>query len=244
MLRGALVEGTLYVSTALMAFCSPAARASLTLPLSALSLPLALDAAGEALCVSVAGRSAEFHVGGERVAVLAAEVLRLARLAQLSTPLRPRSSSSAAPPPGLPPALRGPRDDATETVQREAWRTYFAKHGAPDAAMLRTAELQSLVRAFSIPEELRPTLWWHLSGAALLVATTALDYQAGIGCAKRSADEIERDLRRTLPDHPFYQREEGLSALRRVLTAYAARNPNLGYCQVKVTETFYYYYCF
>lgn len=44
--------------------------------------------------------------------------------------------------------------------------------------------------------------------------------------------QIELDLPRTFPRHPWLSGQEGQEALRAVLTAYAGHNPDVGYCQV------------
>jgi hypothetical protein len=50
-------------------------------------------------------------------------------------------------------------------------------------------------------------------------------------------EDIDKDLHRSFPQHPFYQKKENLQPLRRVLMAYALRNPSLGYCQSMVSPS-------
>ncbi|KAK5577638.1 hypothetical protein RB653_002581 [Dictyostelium firmibasis] len=47
----------------------------------------------------------------------------------------------------------------------------------------------------------------------------------------QSLPEIDKDIARTFPGHPFFESDEGKRKLSRVLQAYSIRNRKVGYCQ-------------
>lgn len=98
-------------------------------------------------------------------------------------------------------------------------------------------KLKQLMRG-GIPPEWRGRVWWACSGAEEKMKSASPEDQ--FGSLVQRCDElngtivkldIEKDLRRTFPGHPFTESEDGLRSLRKVLSSYALRNPNIGYCQ-------------
>uniref|UniRef100_A0A4W4ENV4 Rab-GAP TBC domain-containing protein n=1 Tax=Electrophorus electricus TaxID=8005 RepID=A0A4W4ENV4_ELEEL len=124
-------------------------------------------------------------------------------------------------------------DDCHKQTKERLWEDHFAEFGR-GVHMFRTDKIRKLV-SMGIPECLRGELWLTFSDACSSLAGNP-DYYAdmveqSLGQASIATEEIERDLHRSLPEHTAFQNETGIAALRRVLTAYAHRNPNIGYCQ-------------
>ncbi|KFV94876.1 TBC1 domain family member 9B, partial [Eurypyga helias] len=122
---------------------------------------------------------------------------------------------------------------AKEKMKEESWNIHFFEYGR-GMCMYRTGKTRELVQK-GIPENLRGELWLLFSGAWNEMVTHPGYYadlvEKSMGKYNLATEEIERDLHRSMPEHPAFQNELGIAALRRVLTAYAFRNPTIGYCQ-------------
>ncbi|TRY93970.1 hypothetical protein DNTS_021122 [Danionella cerebrum] len=120
-----------------------------------------------------------------------------------------------------------------ERMKEESWKIHFSEYGR-GVCMYRTSKTRELVLN-GIPENLRGELWLLFSGAENEMATHPGYYaslvEQAMGRCTLATEEIERDLHRSMPEHQAFQNEMGIAALRRVLTAYAYRNPSIGYCQ-------------
>ena len=127
-------------------------------------------------------------------------------------------------------------------VKNRLWELHEEEYGL-GISMHRTLRTRELVIG-GIPPQYRSKIWLTYSGAGNLLESHKGYYQAlcaavqqdesGAGYFSLAQEEIERDLHRSLPEHPAFQRnvsKRGINALRRVLTAYAKRNPTIGYCQ-------------
>lgn len=120
-----------------------------------------------------------------------------------------------------------------ERVKERLWEDHFTEFGR-GVHMFHTDKIHKLV-VLGIPESLRGELWLSFSDACSSLAAHQNYYtdlvEKSRGQTNIATEEIERDLHRSLPEHPAFQNDTGISALRRVLRAYAYRNPTIGYCQ-------------
>ncbi|THD24076.1 TBC1 domain family member 9B [Fasciola hepatica] len=124
-------------------------------------------------------------------------------------------------------------NERSEVIRMTNWAEYFSLYGS-GMTMYRTNRLKKLVLD-GLPEKLRGRLWMTLSGAENELCVHPGYYDQLVrqteGRVNYVVEEIERDLHRSLPEHPAYHTPEGIASLRRVLTTYAYRNPSVGYCQ-------------
>ncbi|KAJ3103972.1 TBC1 domain member 8B [Phlyctochytrium planicorne] len=123
-------------------------------------------------------------------------------------------------------------------LQKQAektWHAYFESCGN-DICMSRDFKYlrDLIVKTNGVPDLFRGDFWLVASGA--WNSRPEKTYYSNmvmrhLGVASPFTDEIEKDVRRSLPEHSAYQSTIGIDALRRLLTTYSWRNPAIGYAQ-------------
>ncbi|CAL5403384.1 unnamed protein product [Camellia sinensis] len=103
------------------------------------------------------------------------------------------------------------------------------------SALANAITLKNLIRK-GIPAVLRPKVWFSLSGAAKKKSTVPESYyndliKAVEGKITPATRQIDQDLPRTFPGHPWLDTPDGHATLRRVLVGYSFRDSEVGYCQ-------------
>jgi hypothetical protein len=127
-------------------------------------------------------------------------------------------------------------------LQRDTeWCEYLKAIGGcenlkPAGVFRSSDDLKAMCRR-GIPAAYRASVWQHIS----LSTANRSRYPAGYyqhllrrakdKLKKSVADDIDKDLDRTFPEHTYFDAEEGREGMRRVLTAFAVHNIDIGYCQ-------------
>ncbi|KAF9299381.1 hypothetical protein BGZ74_008933 [Mortierella antarctica] len=113
------------------------------------------------------------------------------------------------------------------------WLQYFKDNGR-NLTMTKVTTFPKLIRV-GLPNKLRGEIWEACSGSLYLRSMHPGEYAKLLkdneGKSSLSLEEIEKDLNRSLPEYEAYQANQGINRLRNVLSAYAWKNPDLGYCQ-------------
>jgi len=145
-------------------------------------------------------------------------------------------SATGKPVPALATLFNHPMSEETsakDAAKMSVWQDLFSEYGRGLCSYRTHAVHESILKG--IPDKLRGEIWMINSGAVYEMNANVGYYWNLVsetsGRENFTTDEIERDLHRSLPEHPAFQTDVGIQALRRVLTAYAFRNPNIGYCQ-------------
>ena len=146
-------------------------------------------------------------------------------MTDIEPPIQPAADASSMPEP-----------DASHAAEQEPL-------SEQDAAVLNNAVNQSLMERHAL--DMRDDSLGTISIDGIISPSSAFDWSYAQTChvaaSQRGATwnagskdwnaQIEKDLHRTFPGHPVMD-ASGRRALRRILAAYARRNPAVGYCQV------------
>ncbi|KAL7750644.1 GTPase activating protein (GAP) [Sorochytrium milnesiophthora] len=134
----------------------------------------------------------------------------------------------------------------TEQSKHRPWFPYENNQDFP-VSTPKDRNLRYMV-TIGVPDSIKAKIWMFLCGAAYEHYDDNTYHQLQTtfrGVASLCTEEIEKDLHRSLPEHPAFamssstsslldvhnESSVGRDALRRVLTAYSWRNPSIGYAQ-------------
>lgn len=128
--------------------------------------------------------------------------------------------------PGNPKELR-------DRSKMKLWFDLFRIDGR-NLSLIKTPMFYKLVRV-GLPNRLRGEIWELCCGSMYMRVDNRTEYtnllEANKDKTSLAIDEISKDLNRSLPEYAAYQDPQGIERLRRVLTAYSWKNPEIGYCQ-------------
>ncbi|QBM91117.1 Rab-GTPase-TBC domain-containing protein [Metschnikowia aff. pulcherrima] len=137
--------------------------------------------------------------------------------------------------------------------QKKKWALQLKGHGlagelqqqAPDRFPPKSVKIKKLIRR-GIPPEWRGNAWFFYAGGNERLNKNGGVYDKIVndteGVQTKDTEVIERDLHRTFPDNVLFRENSKLTheespepakiaSLRRVLTAFAHYQPQIGYCQ-------------
>lgn len=133
--------------------------------------------------------------------------------------------------------------DSEECVQKSSQSATAASESPFNLDIAKFAQIAlESQRKSSLESQKRSSL--AAAGGAKAGLAEPSNPSSGSGKDRRAASwhntdwnmQIEKDLHRTFPGHPVMD-ISGRNALRRLLAAYARRNPSVGYCQVNTSAT-------
>uniref|UniRef100_A0A2R5LGU6 Putative rab gtpase-activating protein 1 n=1 Tax=Ornithodoros turicata TaxID=34597 RepID=A0A2R5LGU6_9ACAR len=128
-------------------------------------------------------------------------------------------------------------EDWAQALQR--WRQLSEQHsassgGSQSTTQTRPKQVSVLVRRSGIPEALRGEVWQLLAGVVHDGVDPYLEaYRVLLSRECPCESVIQRDINRTFPAHEFFRESGGAGqdSLYKICKAYAAQDPEVGYCQ-------------
>lgn len=124
---------------------------------------------------------------------------------------------------------------ASTALSRQAkqWQGVYTPNKEFGFTGLKVQQTAKLLARKGVPVELRPALWFWLSGASEKKQQAPAGYYEMKSRAetlpRESLFAIEEDVLRTFRQNPLFQTREGLDAFRRLLVATCQHLPETGY---------------